>query len=364
MAGIGVRYAGPMRQLKHACVALVVALIAGMQGCASAPAGPPESMVRQDRLMRSLAALPVKRAARGDVEDQKGLIATEDLIIRELRSMGYTPEVQALSWNLKSQAEAEQRVGAMDRRGAKETTPELAAHVWHNIIVEIKGQELPGEVLILSAHFDAVPGAPGADDDGTGTAGLLEVARVLHGRQLKRTVRLIFFNLEEIGLKGSAEYVRSYRAAGAAGLREHLIGMVSLEMLGFFSDAPSSQRSPIPKIEGVFDPPTVGDFIGLGTIKAYAPFCERFDAEMRKAAPGLKTAVVDFPPISPPDFMRSDHAPFMLAGFPGVMLTDTSNFRNPNYHKPTDVIGTIDAERFALVVKGVAGAAGAIANGP
>ncbi len=312
--------------------------------------------------MHTLASLPIKRAARGDIEDQRGLIATEALIVRDLKAMGYTPELQALSWNLSNQAAAEKRAGATDRREAKESDPELASRTWHNIIVEIKGAELPGEVLILSAHFDAVPGAPGADDDGSGTAALLEIARALHGRPLKRTVRLIFFNLEEIGLKGSADYVRAYRAAGASGMREHLIGMVSLEMLGYFSDSPGSQRSPIPKIESVFDPPTVGDFIGMGTIKAYSPFCRRFDEELRKAAPGLKTVVVDFPPIAPPDFMRSDHAPFMLAGLPAVMLTDTSNFRNPNYHKPTDTIETIDPARFALVVQGVAGAAAAIAE--
>ena len=106
----------------------------------------------------------------------------------------------------------------------------------------------------------------------------------------------------------------------------------------------------------------MGDFIGLGTIKAFAPFCDRFAEEMRSAAPELKVLVVDFPPITPPDFLRSDHAPFILAGLPGVMLTDTSNFRNPNYHRPTDTIATLDPARFALTVRAVAGATEAIAN--
>lgn len=309
--------------------------------------------------MKTLAALPTQRAARGGPEDQRGLAATEAFIIRELNAVGYAPELQALSWNLRKQAEFEANTGG----AAKAALTPRADRVWHNIIVEIPGRGLPREVLILSAHFDAAVAAPGADDDGTGTAGLLEIARALHGRPLKRTVRLIFFNLEEVGLKGSVEYVRAHKANfGDEEGREWLIGMVSMEMLGYFSDEPGSQRSPIPRIEGVFDPPTVGDFIGLATIKAYSPFCRRFDEELRKAAPGLKTVVVDFPPFAPPDFMRSDHAPFMLAGLPGVMLTDTSNFRNPNYHKPTDTIATIDAERFTLVVKGVAGAAAAIAE--
>src|SRR5205823_6873781 len=114
------------------------------------------------------------------------------------------------------------------------------------------GTDLPGEVLIVGGHFDAVPDAPGADDDGSGTAAVLELARVLKGHPVRRTVRLIFFNLEEVGLKGSAEYLRSARPAFDSG-KEKLIGMLSLEMLGYFSDAAGSQKSPIPRIEGVFD---------------------------------------------------------------------------------------------------------------
>jgi Zn-dependent M28 family amino/carboxypeptidase len=230
--------------------------------------------------------------------------------------------------------------------------------VWNNIIIELPGRELPKEVLILSCHFDAAPNAPGADDDGTGVAALLEIARVLRDAPMRRTVRMIFFNLEEVGLKGSIEYVRSGRIAKD----ERVTGMVSLEMLGYFSDEPGSQKSPIAKIEGVFDPPTVGDFIGIATIKSYQEFSRRLEREMKSAAPGLKVVTADFMPIAPPDFLRSDHAPFMLAGMPGVMLTDTSNFRNPNYHKPTDTVETIDEKRFTLVVRGVAGAAHAIAE--
>src|SRR5205814_2674707 len=81
-------------------------------------------------------------------------------------------------------------------------------HTWHNIILDIPGGELPGEVVLVGAHFDAVPLAPGADDNGSGTAGLLEVARVLKDHPTKRTIRLVFFNLEECGLIGSSQYVR------------------------------------------------------------------------------------------------------------------------------------------------------------
>lgn len=314
----------------------------------------PESLIDPARLMSNLRDLPTARAVRGTIESQQGLIKTEELIQRRLKDLGYEPTSQDLAWNLNYQSKQEQKAGLPGV--LPETTDDLAAHTWHNFIVDIPGKELPQEVLILSAHFDAAPGAPGADDDGTGVAALLEIARVLKDKPMRRTVRLIFFNLEEAGLHGSIEYVRTRDK------KETIVGMVSLEMLGFFSDKPNSQKSPLPKIEGVFDPPTVGDFIGMATIKKFQPFSQRLNKEMLACAPGLKTVVADFVPFAPPDFMRSDHAPFMAAGLPGVMLTDTSNFRNPNYHKPTDTIDTLDEARFALVVRAVAGAAYRIAE--
>lgn len=346
-----------------------IPLVAACLMLGAAPAGPqmprPEAIIEQQPLMATLEAIPRRRAARGTIEEQQGLVATEDWLVQRLKALGYTPRMQDLTWNLKYQQEMEAKAGDTGH-AAVETTPELAAHTWHNIIVDIPGTAVPEEVLILSAHFDAVPGAPGADDDGTGVAALLETARALRDHPMKRSVRLIFFNLEELGLYGSKQYVRTLKResqpANQESPKDKIIGMVSLEMLGFFSDAPDSQKSPIPPIPGVFDPPTVGDFIGLVTISSAAPFCERFAGAMRAAAPGLKVGVVDFPPIAPPDFLRSDHGPFLFAGMPGVMLTDTSNFRNPNYHKPSDTVTTIEAARFTLVARGVAGAAYTIAE--
>lgn len=340
-------------------------LILSLFGCSSehpaattapTPTGPPHALVSQERLMKDLAALPKGRAVRGTQVEQEGLVTTETLILHRLTELGYQPELQPLTWNLKYQADYEAKAGVPQSRPP---AGPLADNTWHNIIVDLPGLDLPQEVLVVGAHFDAVPGTPGADDNGTGTAALLELARVLKAHPTRRTIRLAFFNLEEVGLKGSTQYVRTSRRKD-----EIVIGMVSLEMLGFYSDAPGSQRSPLPRIDGVFEPPTVGDFIGLGTISSYSKFCRRLDEEMRTAAPGLKTVVADFLPIPPPDFLRSDHAPFMLAGIPAVLLTDTSNFRNPNYHRASDTVETIDAARFALVVRGVAGAAYAIAEPP
>jgi hypothetical protein len=140
--------------------------------------------------------------------------------------------------------------------------------------------------------------------------------------------------------------------------------MISLEMLGYYSDAPGSQRSPVKAVEGVFEPPTVGNFVGAVTVSAHRAFCRRLASEMERGAPGLKVFPFDFLPLPMPDILRSDHAPFMLAGVPAIMLTDTANFRNPNYHKASDTPETIDERRFTLAVRGLCAAVEALADDP
>lgn len=342
--------------------ALVLSLFALAPARADDPR--PGAAVEQARLFDSLRALPTKRAVLGDIEHQQGLIETERHLVKALKDIGYEPTLEPLTWNIKRQNEASKDLpGAAPDAGAPETTPGLAANTWHNIIVEIPGTESPKEVLLVGAHFDAVPGTPGADDNGTGVAALLELARVLKDRPVRRTVRLVFFNLEEIRVRGSTEHLAGLRPKLTSG-SQRLVGMISLEMLGYFTDEPDSQRSPIPKIEGVFDPPTVGDFIAIVTVKRHQPFSQRLLREMSKAAPDLKVAAADFAPIAPPDFLRSDHGPFLMAGYPAVMVTDTSNFRNPNYHRPSDTIDTLDPRRYTAVVRALAEAVYEIANSP
>ncbi len=321
------------------------------------PPGSPAEHVDQGRLMTSLRSLPTQRCARGDAAHIEGLIETERLLVERLTALGYEPVLQDLPWTIRREAASRKQEIAPDREP-------FADHTWHNIIVDLPGRDLAAETLVLGAHFDAVDGTPGADDNGTGTAALLEIAAVLKDRPMRRTVRMIFFNHEEFGYFGAIHYVRQLKPRLDAG-EEKVIGMVSLEMLGYFTDEPGSQRSPIPAIEGVFEPPTVGDFIAIASTRGHADFIHRLDQEMRRAAPGLKVVAPDFIPdlpLAPPDLLRSDHTPFLFVGIPAVMLTDTSNFRNPNYHRPTDTVETLDEARFAQVVRAVAGAAYAIAE--
>jgi Zn-dependent M28 family amino/carboxypeptidase len=139
--------------------------------------------------------------------------------------------------------------------------------------------------------------------------------------------------------------------------------MVSMDMLGFYSAEEGSQKSPIESI-GAFKAPTVGDFVGMATIMRFRPLSQALDKAMKAASPELKTVVVDFLPIAPPDLLRSDHAPFIGIGVPALILSDTANFRNPNYHKAGDTFETLDLDRLTIAARGVVGGMYRLAGPP
>lgn len=382
---------------------------------AAAPLSP-QSLILEANIIETIKALPAKRSPNADREHADGLIATEALLIERLKAMGLSPKLEPVRW------------APPIRPSEENKRPE--PREWNNIIVDFPGSERvidikadPADnnksghglafqqVIVVGAHFDAVPLAPGADDNGSGTAALLELARSIQAMRVSgwthaKTIRLIFFNLEEVGLVGSTKHMLQWKSANdrrtaaawdaldarlkrqeparePAGVDDDLIIdlsgsrtndiqhrpapasvdyperltlMLSLECIGFFSDAPNSQQSPFKPIPGVFEPPTVADNIVLVTLAKHQAVSKDLASKMLAAAPTLKIFRADFSPLPLPDLMRSDHAPFMLAGVPSFMVTDTANFRNPNYHKPTDTIETLDTRRLTLVAQGVAGA--------
>lgn len=320
--------------------------------------------VSQERLLATLKSLPTKRSPIGDVAHRQGLKDTQALLIQSLTELGYTPALHAFKWSIPPLLHGEESATPK-----KDLTPEDIT--FHNIYIDIKGSTNPEQVLIIGAHFDAVNSSPGADDNGTGTAAIIELARVLKDCKPSMTIRLMLFNLEEIGIVGAHAYMIDWlkvnkptdtssspspTEAADTPSKETIIGMVSLEMLGYFSDEPDSQKSPMKRIEGVFEPPTVGDCIVVVGIAKHQTFSQPLIKHMQAGAPDLKIYAMDMLPIPIPDMMRSDHRPFVMAGIPAVMLTDTANFRNPHYHKPTDTIDTLDPKRYTLVVQGVANA--------
>lgn len=301
----------------------------------------PAEMIEQERLMATIKSLPVNRSAAGDEAQENGLLKAQILLHDQVRDMGYTPDSHEVHWSRRD-----------DARNPKP---------WMNIWFELAGEDLISEVLIVAAHFDAVPTAPGADDNGSGVAALLEIARVLKDRKHHRTIKFVLFNLEENGLVGSRQYVQTMRPKWKEqGVK--VVGMLSLEMLGYYDTKPGSQTNPFKGVPGLPQGELAGDFIALTTTASHAPFCAALAEAMAAAEPKVKLLKVDMFPIAPPDLLRSDHAPFMAAGIPAIMVTDTANFRNPNYHKPTDTIETLNPEYFTRTVRALAGAIDTLAG--
>ncbi len=306
----------------------------------------PAEAVRPSRVMGYLRALPERRSPAPTPAHVQGLVETEHWIEVTLQDMGYEVHRQHL-------------IDLVPPEGAD--IPE-EHRAWHNLWIEIPGSTHPDEVIIVGAHFDAVPTTPGADDNATGTACALELARVLKDLRPERTIRIVFFNLEEIGLVGSRLYAEHIIRPRIEAGQMRVIGMVSLEMLGYFSDEENSQRSPVPAIPGVFEPRTVGDFIAVVGSVSDQSFTRPFAEGMRAGSPELEVFVFDILPTPIPDMRRSDHAPFWDLGVPACMLTDTSNFRTPHYHRPSDRVETIDRARFVQVVRGVVAGVWRLAN--
>jgi len=192
-----------------------------------------------------------------------------------------------------------------------------------------------GPPLLLAAHYDTVPGSPGADDNASGLAVLLEVARSLRDMPLSREVRFIGFCLEEEDMLGSLAYAAHLKAGNQA-----LRGAIVLECVGYCSVEEGSQLVP-PGLP--ITVPSIGNFLGIVGNVASADLATSVERSANRAVPDLKTVSLLVPGQGElfPDTRRSDHAAFWAYGYPAVMLTDTANFRNPHYHQPTDSLETL-----------------------
>lgn len=218
-----------------------------------------------------------------------------------------------------------------------------------NVIASPRGP-LPSSLILLGAHYDTVPTTPGADDNSSAIAVCLETAKVL-SLHAHVPVMVAIFNREEDGLIGSREFVASLSAEERKRITETHI----FEMVGYFSHAPRSQSKP----GGLPIPlPSVGDFIGLVSNS----MSNRIATRLLRASEAVSSAT---PVISLKtffgiekvfgDLLRSDHRPFWDAGLPAIMWTDTSNFRNPNYHLPSDTPDTLDYSAMADVTSIIVG---------
>jgi Zn-dependent M28 family amino/carboxypeptidase len=224
-----------------------------------------------------------------------------------------------------------------------------------NIEAEVHGGN---EIVVIGAHYDSVIGTAGADDNASGVAAILAMARAFVGSKPRRTLRFVAFANEEppwfgTDLMGSYRYARRCRARG-----ERVIGMLSLETIAYFSDARGSQRYPA-MLEVLY--PTQANFIAFASNLPSWLLLRRCLSRFRKHAtiPAEGAAL----PEQVPGIGWSDQWAFWRFGYRAVMVTDTALFRNPNYHTSADTPETLDYERFARVVDGLTQVVEDLVNG-
>lgn len=228
-----------------------------------------------------------------------------------------------------------------------------------NVMARFGGET--GARIVVGAHYDTAGPYPGADDNASGVAGLLELARLLDGTELPCPVELVGYPLEEppyfyTSRMGSAVHARALQQQGV-GVR----AMFALEMIGYFTDEPNSQSFPLFFLRPFY--PSTGNFIavvgkwGWGQVDLV-----RTVQEGMQGATPLPVHSINAPRIVP-GIAFSDHLNYWYAGYDAVMITDTAFYRNPHYHAPSDTPDTLDYRRMAQVVDGVRRAIEAMGTG-
>jgi Zn-dependent M28 family amino/carboxypeptidase len=214
------------------------------------------------------------------------------------------------------------------------------------------------ERIVVGAHYDAYHPFPGADDNASGVAGLIELAGLLAKTNLLMRIDLVAFTLEEPPYfntphMGSAVHAESLKSQGVK-----VRAMISLEMIGYFSDAPDSQSFPVSLLRALY--PSQGNFVSVIGGVGDGLLVRRIKGAMRAGAP-LPVYSINAPRFVPGvDF--SDHLSYWNAGYSAVMITDTAFYRNHNYHTPNDTAEKLDYKRMAMVVEGVDAALLALAQ--
>lgn len=227
-----------------------------------------------------------------------------------------------------------------------------------NVEVEIAGRERASEIVVVGAHYDSVPGCPGANDNATGAAGVLALARRFAGSKPERTLRFVEFVNEEppwfqTEHMGSVRYAKRCKEKG-----ENVVAMLCLETLGCFRTEEGSQRYPMAALSLCY--PSRGDFVVfVGNVASRG---------LTREAIGAFRGAAEFPsegaalPSWIPGVDWSDHWSFWEEGIPAVMVTDTAPFRYAQYHTPSDTADRVDFDRLARVVAGLGAVVGRFAN--
>jgi Zn-dependent M28 family amino/carboxypeptidase len=217
-----------------------------------------------------------------------------------------------------------------------------------NLEAEISGMAHPDEIVVVGAHYDTVFGSPGADDNSSGVAAALALARHFAGRESARTLRFVLFANEEPPFfqtkeMGSLVYTKSCRARN-----DNIVAMLCLESIGYYSEQPNSQEYPFPYS---YIYPSTGDFIGFVSNLSSRKLLHTVIGSFRRnckfpsqggAAPGLV-----------PGVGWSDHWSFWRQGYSAVMVTDTAPYRYPFYHAPEDTADRVCCDHLTRIVSGL-----------
>ncbi len=281
-------------------------------------------MDREDIRCRLLAHLQYLSVTLGErcIYRPANLKAAEKYVYQNLAEMGYAPCRQTIIYQ-------RQEV--------------------NNVIA---GDQQPAGYYILGAHFDTVAGTPGADDNASGVAVLLEVARLSRNVSTPRPWTFIGFTIEEppaffTPYMGSRVYATTAKKQG-----HKILGMLCLEMVGYYRQEPHSQSLPFPL--GLMGYPTTGNFIGLVSDRRSRPLMTCLERAIKQAAKlPVVTLAVPLGGYLLPEVRLSDHANFWDQAYPAVMITDTAFLRNPNYHAATDTLDTLDVEAMVELVLGL-----------
>jgi Zn-dependent M28 family amino/carboxypeptidase len=295
------------------------------------PIQPLMARIRPEMLRSTVERLPAPRAA-GD----PGRPETAELIEQQLR---------AADWSVRRQ----------------EFVEDLGSGT--NLIARRSGTRCPGTLYVVGAHYDTVPGSPGADDNGSAVAGMLALAEALRGSSFAASVELVAFDLEEYGFLGSHQYVEELlRQEGADGSPRRLEGALILEMIGCRSQAPHSQKIPTgfdylypEQVRSILARGRRGDFLALVSNSDSRALAASVAEAFAAAEPELSVVPIEAPegPIQPPVLYLSDHVPFWSAGLPALQFTDSAFLRNPHYHQATDTPETLDYEFAAAITRSV-----------
>lgn len=230
-------------------------------------------------------------------------------------------------------------------------------HTYRNLEATLRGTSKQQEVVVFGAHYDTAEEAPGADDNASGVAGVLVLARVFAQSRQSRSIRFVFFPNEEppsfpTAAMGSRQYATAARARN-----DQIVAMLSIESIGYYDTEKGSQRYPFPLNLAY---PDVGDFIGfVSNLKSRALLHRAIAAFRAHATLPTQGAAA---PAWVPGVWWSDHWSFWREGYPAIMITDTAPYRYPFYHTPQDTPDRLDYDRMARVVHGLTHVVRAIAN--